>query len=534
MLIELHIEDLGVISSLDLVFGAGLTVFTGETGAGKTMLVEAIGLLVGGRADATVVRSGATEARIEGRFVDGDDEVVLARVVPVEGRSRAYVNGRLATVANLAEHGTRLVDIHGQHAHQSLLGPTVQRAALDRYAGVDLTGLRAARGRLTELDASLAALGGDARVRARELDLLRFQLDELDAAAIEGPDEDESLDALEQLLAGAQAHRESAAASVAHLTDDGGAVDLVNSAIAALAHRPPFAEAVERLRVAVTELTDVAADVRSAADSIEDDPARLAQATERRQLLRNLRRKYGETLADVITYHAESRSRLGELEGYDAAVERLEAERRVALDDERKAAAVVGAGRRAAAAQLAAGVETGLRELAMPRARIAVEVGQLDPGDDVTFMLSANPGAPTLPLTKVASGGELARTMLALRLVLIEAPGTLVFDEVDAGIGGAAATAVGEALSRLGRTHQVFAVTHLAQVAAMADHQIMVSKQFAADSTVAVAHHLDDDARIAEVARMLSGTPDSEAARGHAAELLAGRRSTGRRRRGGR
>ncbi|MCU1359364.1 MAG: recN, partial [Ilumatobacteraceae bacterium] len=173
MLIELHIEDLGVISSLDVVFGPGLTVFTGETGAGKTMLVEAIGLLVGGRADASVVRAGATEARVEGRFVDGDDEVVLARVVPIEGRSRAYVNGRLATVANLAEHGAVLVDIHGQHAHQSLLGAAVQRGALDRYASIDLEPLRRARGRLTELDAALAALGGDARVRAREIDLLR-------------------------------------------------------------------------------------------------------------------------------------------------------------------------------------------------------------------------------------------------------------------------------------------------------------------------------------------------------------------------
>ena len=186
------------------------------------MLVEAIGLLVGGRADATVVRAGATEARVEGRFVDGDDEIVLARVVPVEGRSRAYVNGRLATVANLADHGARLVDIHGQHAHQSLLGAAVQRAALDRYAGVDLTALRAARGRLTELDASLAALGGDARVRAREFDLLRFQVDELDAASIEDADEDERLEALEDLLAGAQAHRESAAAAVSALAADDG------------------------------------------------------------------------------------------------------------------------------------------------------------------------------------------------------------------------------------------------------------------------------------------------------------------------
>jgi DNA repair protein RecN (Recombination protein N) len=534
MLIELHIEDLGVISSLDLVLTSGLTVFTGETGAGKTMLVEAIGLLVGGRADATVVRSGATEARVEGRFVDGDDEVVLARVVPIEGRSRAYVNGRLATVATLAEFGARLVDIHGQHAHQSLLGPSVQRGALDRYAGVDLSALRAARGRLTEIDAALAALGGDARVRAREVDLLRFQCDELDAAAIESADEDETLASLEELLAGAQAHREAASAAIAHLAGDDGAIDQAHNAVGALGHRPPFAQALERLRAAVAELTDLAAELRETAESIDDDPMHLAATIERRQLLHNLRRKYGDTLADVMAFHEQTRARLTELEGYDEAVERLEHDRLGALADERSAAADVGSRRRAAADLLAKAVETGLRQLAMPRARLAVEVGDHDPGDDVTFMLGANPGAPALPLTKVASGGELARTMLALRLVLIEAPGTLVFDEVDAGIGGAAATAVGQALAKLGGSHQVLAVTHLAQVAAMADHQVLVSKEFAADATDVVARSLEDDERITEIARMLSGTPDSDAARGHAAELLGARRSTGRHEPGGR
>jgi DNA repair protein RecN (Recombination protein N) len=532
MLIELHIEDLGVIASLDLVLHPGLTVFTGETGAGKTMLVEAIDLLVGGRADGSVVRAGAAEARVEGRFVDGDDEIVLARVVPVEGRSRAYVNGRLATVANLAEHGARLVDIHGQHAHQSLLAAAVQRGALDRFAGVDLAPLRAARARLTELDASLAALGGDARTRAREIDLLRFQVDELDAAGLDDPDEDEALESLEALLSGAQGHREAATAAVAALTSDDGAVDAVSSALALIAQHPPFDDSAERLRAAAAELADVANDLRQVSESIDDDPARLAAVVERRQLLRNLRRKYGDTLADVIGFRTEVRERLHELEGYEQAVERLEVERRRAIADERSAAAVVGAARRAAAGRLAESVEAGLHELAMPRARLSVAVGDDDPGDEVSFLLAANPGSPALPLAKVASGGELARTMLALRLVLIEAPGTLVFDEVDAGIGGAAATAVGQALARLGTTHQVFAVTHLAQVAALADQQILVSKSSDDRVTIAVADELDHDRRVAEVARMLSGSPDSEAAREHAAELLRGRptRSTRRRR----
>ncbi len=456
MLIELHIEDLGVIERLDLVVGRGLTVFTGETGAGKTMLVEAISLLVGGRADATMVRTGAAEARVEGRFVDGDDEIVLARVIPLDGRSRAYVNGRLATASTLAEHGVRLVDIHGQHAHQSLLGTATQRAALDRFAGVDLEPLRAARARLTEIDASLAALGGDARTRAREADLLRFQIDELDQAGLTTPDEDDELERVEDLLSGAQAHRESAAIALGALTDDGGAADAVNAALGSVGGRGPFAELSERLRGVVAELIDIAAELRDRVESIDDDPAQLAAVVERRQLLRNLRRKYGDTLADVIVFQGETRARLDEIEGYDAAVERLEHERASAVGAERSAAAEVGRTRRAAAAALGTAVQTRLRELAMPKADVVVQIGDDDPGDDVTFLLAANPGAPALPLTKVASGGELARAMLALRLVLIEAPGTLVFDEVDAGIGGSAAVAVGVALASLAATHQVF------------------------------------------------------------------------------
>lgn len=528
MLTELHIEDLGVVPSLDLVLGRGLTVVTGETGAGKTMLVDAISLLVGGRADATMVRAGASEARVEGRFVDGDEEFVFARVIPVDGRSRAYVNGRLATVSTLAELGARLVDIHGQHAHQRLLGVATQREALDRFGSVDLSALREARGRITEIDASMAALGGDARTRAREADLLRFQLEELLAARLEDPDEDAALDLEEDALSGAQAHRDAAAAAVSALGGDEGAaldgataVDALAVARAALGTRAPFADLVERLRSLAAELDDVIAELRDRSESIEDDPARLAAVVERRQLLRSLRRKYGDSLADVIAFRDDAAARLAELEGYDAAVERLERERAAALERERAAAAVVGVRRRGCASELAAAVQVRLRELAMPRAEIVVTVGDDDPGDEVTFLLAANPGTPPLPLARVASGGELARTMLALRLVLTERPSTLVFDEVDAGIGGAAATAVGRSLAALGDRHQVFVVTHLAQVAALARTHVHVAKEVRAGVTVASAAVLHGDDRVAEIARMLSGTPDSGTARQHALELLA-------------
>jgi DNA repair protein RecN (Recombination protein N) len=527
MLHELHIESLGVIDRLDLVLGAGLTALTGETGAGKTMLVEAISLLVGGRADAGVVRPGADEARVEGRFVVGQDEYVVARVIPADGRSRAYVNGRLATVANLAELGQRVVDLHGQHAHQSLLAMSEQRDALDRFCRTDLAPLRAARARLTEIDAALAALGGDARSRAREIDLLRFQSTELRATAIVGADEDQRLEAEHDVLAGAVEYRALAESAVAALTDDSGAGDALATALRSIAGKAPFQDLEVRLRSLIADAADVAADLRSRAEGIDEDPERLQVVRERMQLLRDLRRKYGDTLAEVIAFHAEVEARLLELESYEHRVEELERERLAAEREERRAAKAVGATRRAGAGDLAAAVQRHLRELAMPHAEVAVQVGDDDPGDDVAFLLAANPGSPLLPLARVASGGELARAMLALRLVLSEAPDTLVFDEVDAGIGGAAAVAVGRSLADLGARHQVLVVTHLAQVAALADTHVVVRKQVVESGrgavTVATATAVEGDARVDEVARMLSGDVAAASARRHAAEMLGAR-----------
>jgi DNA repair protein RecN (Recombination protein N) len=520
MLVELHIESLGVIDRLDLMLGEALTALTGETGAGKTMLIEAISLLVGGRADATMVRPGAAEARVEGRFVVGDDEYVVARVIPVDGRSRAYVNGRLATVANLADVGAKWVDLHGQHNHQRLLATSEQRDALDRYCHTDLAPLRAARARLTEIDASLAALGGDARSRAREIDLLRFQSSELAAAGLTDPDEEVRLAREYDVLSGALGYREAGQAAVAALTDDGGVVDALGIAVHAVGDKAPFGEAESRLRSLLADAVDIARDLRDVAEAIDEDPARLAEVRERMQLLRDLRRKYGDTLTDVLAFRNEVDERLVELDGYDLRVQQLEIERSRAEADERAAAAVVGATRRDGADALAADVQRHLRELAMPHVEVAVQVGADDPGDEVTFLIAANPGSPLLPIARVASGGELARAMLALRLVLSEAPDTLVFDEVDAGVGGAAAVAVGRSLAALGDRHQVLVVTHLAQVAAMATTQVVVSKRVDAGVTVAEARAVSGDDRVDEIARMLSGDVVVESARQHAADLL--------------
>ena len=527
MLTELHIENLGVIDTLDLQLSEGLVALTGETGAGKTMIVEAINLLVGGRADAGMIRPGATEARVEGRFVIGEEEVILCRTIPLDGRSRAYVNGRLATVGQLAEHGLDLVDMHGQHAHQSLLGAKAQREALDAFAKVDLEPLRNARAAVTEIDAALATLGGDDRMRAREIDLLRFQVNEILEAALQGADEDEQLSREEDVLADAVNYRESLWKAVASLAEESGATDNLGTAIAALSHKEPFAGFVTRLKALQGELEDVSADIRDEAESIEENPLRLDAVRQRRQLLVDLRRKYGDSLVEVIKFGEESALRLAELESFEARAASLDQERAVAVRKLEAAQSVVGKARRDGAGPLAQQVQKNLRTLAMAHAVIDVSVGA-DPGDEVVFLLAANPGSPVMPLTKVASGGELARTMLALRLVLSSGPNTLVFDEVDAGIGGEAAVAVAQALAQLGKRHQVLVVTHLPQVAAAGHAHIQVSKSVRSGKTFAQAATLSEEERVTEIARMLSGGVAEATALEHARELLRDSHKTGR------
>ncbi|MDP9403947.1 MAG: DNA repair protein RecN [Actinomycetota bacterium] len=549
MLTELRIRDLGVIAGLDLLLRPGMTAVTGETGAGKTLLVQGIELLLGGRAEALLVRAGAGQAEVEGRFVgeaggeggvgtrdggdrtgdEGVEEVVLGRVVPVAGRSRGYVGGRLAPATLLAETGRRLVDIHGQHDHQSLLAPAVQRRALDAFGAVDHGPRAAAAEGLATVEAALTALGGDERSRAREVDLLRFQIAELAAAHLSDPAEDEALELEEDRLAEAAAHREAAARAHHALSDDGGAADAVGSALAAVTGRAPLSELARRLESVAAEVVEAAADLRHAVDTLQDDPERLEQVRARRALLRDLARKYGDSLAEVIAYTAEARRRLEELESHNERVAILEQQRGDARRELASAETAMGHARRHAAGRLSRAVTDHLQQLAMAGAGFEVTVGPEGAGDDVTFLLGANRGEPCLPLARVASGGELARAMLALRLVLGHhggpSPGTVVFDEVDAGVGGEAALAVGRALAAVASgpgAPQVLVVTHLPQVAAFADHQLVVRKVVDGEGrTVVEAEHVEGEARVVELSRMLSGRPDSAAARGHAEELLA-------------
>jgi len=536
MLTEVRVAELGVIAELSLMIGPGMTALTGETGAGKTLVVEAIELLLGGRADPVLVRPGAEEAVVAGRFAgagDDGDDLVLERRVPLRGRSRAYVDGRMAPLATLAEAGSALVDLHGQHTHQSLLAPAVQRAALDSFGEIDPGPVRDALRRVREADRALEALGGDSRARVREMDLLAFQVGEIGDATLDDPDEELVLAEEEDRLADAAAHRAAALAAYDALMGERGASDGLGHAVTAISGRGVFAPLEQRLRGSVAELDDLAGSLRALAEGLEDDPARLVEVRARVQLLRELRRKYGEQLREVMAFGRDARARLAELAGYEERARVLEAERATAVADLASARAARTRARRLAAPHLAAVVEEHLHRLAMPKARFEVHVGDDadDDGGAVAWMLAANPGEPALPLTKVASGGELARTMLAARLALAGArpptgPGvdgrTLIFDEVDAGVGGEAAVAVGRALAELATRQQVLVVTHLAQVAAFADHQIALRKREVGGRTVTAAQDLDAEGRVIELSRMLSGQPDSETARRHAEELLAG------------
>ena len=527
MLRELHVTNLGIVDDLTLLLGSGLTAITGETGAGTTLLVEAVDLLLGGRSDAGLVRTGADEARIEGRFEDeAGGEILLVRVIPAEGRSRAYIDGALATVAQLAEAGATLVDLHGQHAHQALLQGRAQRKSLDRFIGTkaqeSLDRLRSARSERNQLDKDLSALGGDERERAREIDLLSFQLDEIERAAIEHAGEDVALEAEEALLSDATNFREALAK--AYDAVQSRCRDALGEAVGALNGREPFSGIEQRLRSVEAELGDVADEIRGTLERVVDDPERIEAVRSRRRLLREFTRKYGETLADVLEFAQEIQVRLAELDSYE--VRAAEIEERIAQSDAviTESARSLSQARQKASPVLANEVMSHFADLALPNARLEVslEVGQLtdDGFDEVTFLLAANSGEDLKPLARAASGGEMSRIMLALRLVLSDAPATLVFDEVDAGIGGEAGVAVGRLLAQLGTRHQVLCVTHLAQVASHADNQVTVEKIEVEHRTVAQVSPVVDEKRRSELARMLGGI-DTDHARSLADELLS-------------
>jgi DNA repair protein RecN (Recombination protein N) len=540
---ELHIRELGVIEDATLRLAPGLTVVTGETGAGKTMVVTALQLLLGARADTTLVRAGADGALVEA-VVDpappeaaewGDDEeLFVSREIPAEGRSRARINGRLAPVAALAEVLGRQVEVHAQHEHARLGRVEVQRDLLDRYAGQPhartLEAYRDAHAAWRELVTRMERLESDARERAREIDRLRFEVDEIDAAELD-PEADTALDGEIERLAHADELRTAALHAASALGAEG-AGDPVGVALDAL-RRAPIAEAEldalrERAEALAAEASELASDVRLYGEGVHADPHRLAQLQERQRQVTALTRKYGPEVEDVLASAEVARRRLEELEAEEADAGDLEERAEAAHARARELAADLRRSRRAAAEQLAGVVDRHLADLGMPHARFVAEVEEADAltahgGDRIRFLLAPNPGEPARELARAASGGERSRVSLAVEVALadVDDASVLVFDEVDAGIGGATAMAVGEKLARLaGERRQVLCVTHLAQLAAFADVHHVVEKGLREGRTATTTRQVAEGERVAELSRMLGGDPEATAGVEHARELL--------------
>jgi DNA repair protein RecN (Recombination protein N) len=565
-LTELRIRGLGAIDDVTLELGDGLTVVTGETGAGKTMVVTGLTLLFGGRADPGRVRAGG-RAGVEGRLAlpadspvweraadagadpDDDGTLILARTVSAEGRSRAHLGGRSVPVGVVAELAEGLLAVHGQSDQLRLSRPAEQRRALDRYAGAAhlelLDRYREAHGRWRQLAGDLERRRSQARELAQAADVLRHGLEDIEAVGPQ-PGEDDELDVQARRLSDADALRaaadEARTALVGDVTGDLGD-DLPQDASAALAiaeralavsDDPTLVMLAQDLNDAVAVVSDVAGQLASYVADLDADPARLAEVMDRRAAITALVRKYadvGEGVVGVLGWAEDARRRLDELDVSDEALEALEAARDAARAEVDDLGAQVSAGRRAAADGFAAEVGHELAGLAMKSARVSFSIDS-DPDapgpegiDEVALLMAAHPGAPPRPVHKGASGGELSRVMLAIEVVFAGADPVpvMVFDEVDAGVGGQAAGEIGRRLARLARRHQVVVVTHLAQVAAFADTHLVVDKSpdTGAGVTATDIRAVDGEDRVRELARMLSGLADSDTGQAHARELLA-------------
>lgn len=552
MLTHLHIRDYAIIDELELDLNGGMTALTGETGAGKSILVDALGLALGDRADSGVVRHGRERADISASFditalpelaawlaehgLDADGECVARRLVTAEGRSRGFVNGHTVPMQTLQQLGAWLVDIHGQHEHQSLLRREVQRQLLDDYAGHGplLSELATCFRTWQTLDRRLAELRAAAASRDARLDLLRYQVQEL-AALAPGDGEFAELEQEHARLHHAQRLLETAQRNLQRLYDDDDAL------VSALDHGAAELEQVRRydarletplqlMREAAIQLGEAAAELRDYLATAELDPARLAEVDERMQALADAARKHRIEPEALPALHRRLADELAALEHGDVELEQLARDAKQHAQHYRELARTLGDGRAAAAERLAGEVGARLQELGMPGGRfgIALEPRAADDYaahgmEQVEFQVAANPGQPLRPLTKVASGGELSRISLAIQVVTsrcLRLP-TLVFDEVDVGIGGGVAEIVGRQLRALGTTHQVLCITHLPQVAALAHHHLQVRKRTDIDTTATTITPLAGAERHEEIARMLGGVEITKQTRAHAREMVA-------------
>ena len=565
MLSELHVSHFAIIDDLHLVFHAGFNVFTGETGAGKSIIIDAIELLLGGKSSQEMVRAGETLARVEGIFLlkttdapvlewlraheldDDGDQLILAREVRRHGRSVARINGRAVAQGLLAELGRLLVDIHGQGQHLSLLNKRTHSRLLDQFANLQAQQQDVAQlvRQLRSVQAELTHLRQSARELARRLDLLRYQVQEIDDAVLE-VGELALLENERRRLANAEALMHEAAALEALLSEgDAASPSALDVLGAGMAHLQKLARLDTDLAPLLDQATtlfdgvsDLARAVSDYGAGLEHDPQRLTEIEERLALISQLQRKYGDTIAEVLAFGERARDELALLEDSETRTEDLEAQEEALLQEIGQRAGALSRARSRAARALAAAVEQELAALRMAGTRFAVDISQKpdESGcyvgeeryafdatgiDKIEFLVSANPGEPLRPLAKVASGGETARLMLALKNVLSQADATptLIFDEIDQGIGGRVGAIVGEKLLNLAANHQVLCVTHLPQIAAFGHQHLQVSKHVAGARTISRITVLTGEARVQELAAMLGA--ESESGRQSARELLA-------------
>jgi len=555
MLKELKIKNLAIIDDLTVRFDGGLNVLTGETGAGKSIIVDALGLALGDRAQSDLIKSGEKEASVQAFFdleediaglpdigIDLSEGLLLRRTISNSGKSRAYINDTMVTLQTLAETGRLLVDIHSQHEHQSLLTAEKQRNMLDAYGGlrneVEKVGRchEAVQKTLNELN----DLTGKVKERAYRMDLLSFQVDEIEKAGLL-PDERQELEEERQLLANAGRLQEAtqAAYSILH-EEEGCCLDDLSKAISRLRDLSSFdsglKQVLEELESAKPLLEDAAISLRSCRDRYNVDPGRLDQVEERLELIRRLSKKYGESIKDILEYRDRAAEELATLTASDERLHGLEEELKDLNEKLSNAAVTLSEKRKKTAGKIESLIEKNLKDLAFGSAKFMIDIRQeltqdgkpkisSNGMDRIEFLFSANAGEPLKPLSKTASGGELSRIMLCLKTILADVDNVpvLIFDEVDAGIGGKTAESVGQKLVNISSKHQLICITHLPQIARHADSHLRIEKVQKKNSVAVEINQLSGEERSEEIARMLSGTV-TDISKRHAEELLAGRR----------
>jgi len=560
MLLELHVRNFALIDRLDLVFGAGLNILSGETGAGKSIIIDALGLTLGERAGGDLVRTGTDRATVEAVFdlsqappevrarlaeaglepgEDDGDLLLIAREIAAKsgGKSQCRVGGRLFPVSALRELTQGLVDVHGQHEHQSLLAWERHIDLLDAWCGKDTLALRAQVfeqvGLLNSLKREREQLRTDARERARTLDLFLFQRDEIAEARLK-PGEEDELATERARLANAEKLADAARDAYARLSGGErglGATDALGAALALIEHALSMDSALEpvaaSLREAASYAEDAALSLRHYRDDVEFNPERLEEIEARLDLLRTLKRKYGDTVEDMIAYGSELDAKIDRLQNAEAREDELTTAIEKASQKADKTAALLTQARTKGGGAFAQGIKRELADLGMTQTKFEVAI-EPQPiagkgADRVEFLLSPNPGEPLRPLAKIASGGEMSRIMLGMKSILVKmgATPTMIFDEIDAGVGGRTAQTIADKLDALSQSAQILCITHLAQIASRADTHFLIEKHVAGGRTTVSVSALDADGRVEEIARMLGGARRTEAVVQHAREMLA-------------